>query len=159
MGNANDMPEWMRDRLAKQARRSITWTDRVRRVKEGESYLLLLCTANGAYEEHIVTARRAPDGEDLFELREDTGAVDRFVMYATGGGTLSPTRALAERPLAVLCTRRPYHQLTVLWRGDIIATIAYTAIAYDTPAMGMVTVTTLFGTTITYPRERIRGIV
>lgn len=90
MGNANDMPEWMRDRLAKQARRSITWTDRVRRVKEGESYLLLLCTANGAYEEHIVTARRAPDGEDLFELREDTGAVDRFVMYATGGGTLSP---------------------------------------------------------------------
>ncbi len=70
-----------------------------------------------------------------------------------------PTRALAERPLAVLCTRRPYHQLTVLWRGDIIATIAYTAIAYDTPAMGMVTVTTLFGTTITYPRERILGIV
>ncbi len=99
MGNANDMPVWMRDRLAKQARRSITWTDRVRRVKEGESYLLLLCTANGAYEEHIVTARRAPDGEDLFELREDTGAVDRFVMYATGGGTLSPTRAWQNGPL------------------------------------------------------------
>lgn len=159
MGNANDMPVWMRDRLAKQARRSITWTDRVRRVKEGESYLLLTCDDNGAYEEHIVTAMRAPDGEDLFELREDTGAVDRFVMYATGGGTLSPTRALAERPLAVLCTQRAYHQLTVLWRGNTITTSTYTAIDYDTPAMGMVTVTTLFGATITYPRERILGIV
>lgn len=90
MGNANDMPVWMRDRLAKQARRSITWTDRVRRVKEGESYLLLTCDGNGAYSEHVVTAMRAPDGEDLFVLREDTGAVDRFVMYATGGGMLSP---------------------------------------------------------------------
>ena len=56
MGNANDMPVWMRDRLAKQVRRSITWTDRVRRVKEGESYLLLTCDGNGAYSEHVVTA-------------------------------------------------------------------------------------------------------
>ena len=159
MGNANDMPEWMRDRLAKQARRSITWTDRVRRVKEGESYLLLTCDDNGAYGEHIVTATKAPDRENLFELRERTTATsNRFIMYATGGGTLSPTAALDERPIAVLCTRHAYHQLNAVW-GNTITTRTYTAIDYDTPATGLVTVTTLFGTTITSPRERILGIV
>lgn len=158
MGNTDGMPVWMRDRLAKQARRPITWADRVHRVKEDESYLLLTCDDNGAYGEHIVTATKAPDREDLFELRERTTATsNRFIMYATSGGMLSPTTALDERPIAVLCTRHAYHQLNAVW-GNTITTRTYTDIAYDTPAIGMVTVTTLFGTTITYPRERILGI-
>ena len=151
------MPKWMQTRLTRQARRFVSWEDQPTHVEKDGEYLLLRLQSNGDYEQYRVTAK-LNSSYGYYELRACAG----WILNVSKTGVLTTGRAGAERSVAVLLNPNAYHMVTVLTHCGLNGTgstqILYTQIAYDTPAQGFVTVTTLFGTTITIPVTQIASI-
>ncbi len=150
------MPKWMQPRLTRQARQFVSWEDQPTHVEKNGEYLLLQLLPDGTYKQH--TVRACVGGSPGYQLR----TCDEWVLDVSATGVLTTGRAGAERPVAVLLNPNAYHMVTVLTHCGLNGTgstqILYTQIAYDTPAQGFVTVTTLFGTTITIPVTQIASI-
>ncbi|KOA61035.1 hypothetical protein BAAM0499_03975 [Bifidobacterium animalis subsp. animalis MCC 0499] len=151
------MPKWMQTRLTRQTRRTVSWEDQPTHVEKDGEYLLLRLQSNGDYEQYRVTAK-LNSSYGYYELRARAG----WILNVSKTGVLAPDTTSNERPIAVLLNPNAYHMVTVLTHCGLNGTgstqLLYTQIAYDTPAQGFVTVTTLFGTTITIPVTQIASI-
>lgn len=149
------MPEWMRTRLTRQTRRTVSWDDQATHVEKDGEYLLLQLLPDGVYTQCMV--RACAGGSSDYQLRKRAD----WVLDVSKTGVLTTDGTDGERPLAVLINPAAYHMVNVLAScgiGTALAQVLYTHIAYDTPAQGFVTVTTLFDTTIIIPSSRIASI-